>query len=299
GLQGALFETGVEALLKELEDRYPSEVATSVQASSPAVTDIASTVKNMNELRGIIDVDEIEVVKKVANGVGKSKQAKWLCEGVLIVSPEGTNQHTLYPFGIHSERVVPWNYRSVGDKFYLQAESCQKSSSMEGEVCRNCQKLTSSTLYTRVMERIKLGAHGNTSLVYHGVGALVTVVRRKTDQIDQLRMSKLNDSRNAAEIPTSVTTTTLTVAPQVPSAPFTSTPQVEPSAPALGGVVGTRFAHALRPNACTCGVTITGLEIQEGKTVMKCHAPECETIWVRANVTFALMTLMLALRYLT
>jgi hypothetical protein len=59
---------------------------------------------------------------------------------------------------------------------------------------QNCQKLTSSMLYTRIMHRIRFGAHENTPLVYHGVGALMAIVQWKTDQIEQLWMSKLNDS---------------------------------------------------------------------------------------------------------
>lgn len=47
------------------------------------------------------------------------------------------------------------------------------------------------------MERIRVGhgAHENIPLMYHGIGALMTIVRRKTEQIEQLRMSKLNDDR--------------------------------------------------------------------------------------------------------
>ncbi|KAH9011144.1 hypothetical protein EDB85DRAFT_1901323 [Lactarius pseudohatsudake] len=71
-----------------------------------------------------------------------------------------------------------------------------------------------------------------------------------------------------------------------PPVPFagTSTPQGGPSGSALGGTVGTRQhrvrkAYVLQLNTCTCGITITDLEIQESKNVMKCHAPGCETIW--------------------
>jgi hypothetical protein len=201
--------------------RYPAEITASTwtqartQASSPAIsTAFASTSENLVEdmsaqvsaspsaNQEIIDVDEIEVVK-VVKGVGKQvdeqndvhKPAKRPCEGVLITFPEGMNQHTSYPFGLHSEHLVPWNYRSIDDKFYLQAKSCQKSSSMAGGMCKNCQKLTSSSLYTGIMERIRFGAHENIPLAYHGVGGLMTIARRKTDQIEQLRMSKLNDSR--------------------------------------------------------------------------------------------------------
>jgi hypothetical protein len=44
------------------------------------------------------------------------------------------------------------------------------------------------------MNRIEHGVHESTPLVYHGVGGLVTAVRRKIDQVQRLRMIKLNDS---------------------------------------------------------------------------------------------------------
>jgi hypothetical protein len=96
---------------------------------------------------------------------------------------------------MHSERSMPWNYKSIDDRFYIQAKSCQKQSSEAGRPCEDCAKLTSSTLYTGIMDRIKYGSHENIPLVYHGVGGLMTIVRRKIDMVAQLRMSKLNDSR--------------------------------------------------------------------------------------------------------
>ncbi|KAN0138828.1 hypothetical protein V8E53_003216 [Lactarius tabidus] len=98
-----------------------------------------------------------------------------------------------YPFGIHSKHSIPWNYQSIDDAFYLQAKSCQKLSSMEGGMCGNCQKLTSSTLFSRIMARIRFGTNENVLFMYHGVGALIAIARWKTDQIEQLWMSKLND----------------------------------------------------------------------------------------------------------
>ena len=45
------------------------------------------------------------------------------------------------------------------------------------------------------MHRIKFSAHENIPLVYHGIGALMAIAWQKTDQIEQLCMSKLNDSQ--------------------------------------------------------------------------------------------------------
>jgi hypothetical protein len=62
---------------------------------------------------------------------------------------------------------MPWNYQSINNQFYLQAKACQKSLSLEGAVCKNGEVLTSSTLYTRIMTRIRLGAPKNIPLMYH------------------------------------------------------------------------------------------------------------------------------------
>jgi hypothetical protein len=146
----------------------------------------------------VIDVDIL--VETINEGTRARSHAvntpvKRPCEGILVVFPTGKNEHTSYPFGLHNERSIPWNYRSVDDSFYIQAKSCQKSSSRAGGMCGNCQKLTSSTLYRGIMDRIEYGAHENVPLVYHGVGGLVALARRKNDQLNQLQLSKLNDSQ--------------------------------------------------------------------------------------------------------
>ena len=45
------------------------------------------------------------------------------------------------------------------------------------------------------MNQTKFCAHKNTPLTYHGIGALIEIMKQKTDQINQLHMSKLNDSQ--------------------------------------------------------------------------------------------------------
>jgi len=159
-----------------------------------------------------IDVDAIEDSMSVLDSVDKRTQThprthlhgrhiqgrslkKCICKGVLIRFPGGKDEHTSYPFGLHKERTMPWNYQSIDDSFYIQAKSCQKWSSEVGKACQECQNLTSSTLYTGIIHRIVNGTHENAPLAYHGIGGLVSIVRRKTDLVAQLHMSKLNDSR--------------------------------------------------------------------------------------------------------
>ena len=169
------------------------------------VTICTSSSPAENHTPHIIDIDAIEddIPVRLADRADKRPKIrrhshglkKWPCDGILVAFPDGKNQHISYPFRMHSDRTIPWNYKSIDDKFYIQSKSCKNWSSKEGRVCDDCENLTSTTLYTGIMDRIRNGAHENIPLVYHGVGGLMTIVRHKTDTVSQLRMSKLNDSR--------------------------------------------------------------------------------------------------------
>ncbi|KAH9171569.1 hypothetical protein EDB89DRAFT_1090585 [Lactarius sanguifluus] len=117
------------------------------------------------------------------------------CEGIFVEFPHGKNHHTSYPFGLHSERIIPWDYRLTEDKFYIQAKLCRKPLISKGSACEDCRVLASTPLYVGIMDRIRHGVHENAPLAYHGVGDLIETVRRKTGQVQQLRLTKLNASR--------------------------------------------------------------------------------------------------------
>ncbi|KAH9048708.1 hypothetical protein EDB84DRAFT_1434118 [Lactarius hengduanensis] len=230
GLQGTLSETKIEVVVREIEDRlqtthahegsYPSKASTSTQTAAimEAPTRIQNTTKNQD--LDVIDIDKIEdIVREVelrAEHKGKQKVGacrvahkihepakRWPCEGILVAFPEGTTHHQSYPLA-------------------CTAKLCQKMSFTEGRACENCRKLTSSTLFSGIMDRIQYGTHENIphlsdavgvrscselfgvslnsskqlqtptaitdAFMYHGIGALIVI-------IEQLRMSKLNDSR--------------------------------------------------------------------------------------------------------
>ena len=119
---------------------------------------------------------------------------KSTCEGILIKFPDKKDGHTSYPFGLHKERTMPWDYHSIDDFFYIQAKMCQKWTYVAGKACEECQKLTLSTVYTGIFHQIINGTHENAPLAYHGIGGLMTIVQWKSDLVTQLRLSKLNDS---------------------------------------------------------------------------------------------------------
>jgi hypothetical protein len=144
-------------------------------------------------------VDQSDQTNDLANDKGLSvapatstNMGKQACGGNLVIFPPGKNQHTSYPFGLHNEQIIPWNYHSIDESFYLQARSCTKELVDVGEACTVCDALKSTSLYDGIIHRMEHGVHENTPLAYHGVGGLVVAVRRKIDQVRQMRLTKLN-----------------------------------------------------------------------------------------------------------
>jgi hypothetical protein len=144
----------------------------------------------------VIDVDSIILATYMpVERPGTKAASRVHCGGNLIAFAPGKNQHTSYPFGLHNERLIPWNYHSIDDNFYLQSKTCTKAMVEPGKVCAPCQALLSTTIYQGVIDRMQHGVHESTPLAYHGVGGLVTVIQRKSHQVQQLRFTKLNNSR--------------------------------------------------------------------------------------------------------
>ncbi|RDB18817.1 hypothetical protein Hypma_014567 [Hypsizygus marmoreus] len=183
GLKGALFEVVGTVIVEEIGSRFRQD------------DDMAERTAETLE---VIDVDEFEdlVSAEVIEATTKRSPKKTTpCIGLRVRFPAGKNQHTSYPFGLHSKLDVPWNYHSINDSFFLQAKSCKGFRGENDVPCTTCHALTSTTLYEGIIHRIENGVHENTPLIYHGVGGLLVVVKKKGNQVDQLRMTKLNNSK--------------------------------------------------------------------------------------------------------
>ena len=61
--------------------------------------------------------------------------------------------------------------------------------------CQHCDDLGSNEYLKNIITRYTDGVHNNAPLVFHGIGGLVEVVRRKTSTIDGLRLNRLNNAR--------------------------------------------------------------------------------------------------------
>ena len=65
----------------------------------------------------------------------------------------------------------------------------------EGEACRACKDIRSDDNFIAMMDRVQHGVHPNSTLDHQPIGGLIELVRQKTDQIEQMHLTKLNDNR--------------------------------------------------------------------------------------------------------
>ncbi len=133
-----------------------------------------------------IDVDALDDDPVLPMGNVKSSAQ---CCGIKITFPAGASPHSSYPYGIHDQLGDPWDYAVSGSLMVLHAKRCSDTSwrlHTSGR-CERCEMLSENANLQGVIRRLKTGVHENTNLMYHSIGGLVTLVRRKAGQVKALR----------------------------------------------------------------------------------------------------------------
>jgi len=144
-----------------------------------------------------IDVDALEDDSALPKKNGKSSAQ---CCGIKLTFPTRASPHSSYPYGIHDQLGDPWDYTVSGSIMVLHAKRCTDTSQRlkTSGRCERCEMLTENANLQGVIQRIETGIHENTSLVYHSIGGLITLVRRKDSQVKVLRLRRLNDAKKLA-----------------------------------------------------------------------------------------------------
>ncbi|KAJ7824027.1 hypothetical protein B0H13DRAFT_1919358 [Mycena leptocephala] len=117
------------------------------------------------------------------------------CCGWKLILPEGQNPHTSYPFGLHAEHSLPWGYEFANGSLFLRANTCNKCLCGEEEQCESCTALFSDPNLRGILDRILNGVHENSRLAFHPIANLVEMYRRRTEQLREKKLLKLNDTR--------------------------------------------------------------------------------------------------------
>jgi len=148
-----------------------------------------------------IDVDALQTIKPIEivdvepAPDPKIESTSASCTGIIVNIPPGMSTHSAYPFGLHDELGDPWDYSVVAGQLTLRARGCRKKPRPGKDKCVDCNGLSQNPTLQGVLDRIEFGVHENSRLAYHGVGGLVKIVRKRTAQVNSLRLQKLNDSR--------------------------------------------------------------------------------------------------------
>lgn len=116
------------------------------------------------------------------------------CPGYQLTFPPGQWADTSYPFALHTILALPWYYRSRKEGFFLVSHSCL-GQAVPGQRCRPCNDLGNNEHLKKIIRRYTVGIHDNSPLIFHGIGGLVEMVRRKASTVNALRLGRLNDAR--------------------------------------------------------------------------------------------------------
>ncbi|KAJ7078273.1 hypothetical protein B0H15DRAFT_804878 [Mycena belliarum] len=179
GLRGRLIQEYFELLIKIIDLRFPL-------TNSASVRDGGKTVAPGQLYRTLPHPQE---------NFPSDIELTVPCFGLEIRFPAGQSHHTQYPFGLHKQFVLPWDYYSRSERFYIQSKTCKRGLVAPGHGCSACEGLLLNDVLVGVLQRAAHGVHENTPLIYMPIGVLVTVLRRRIDQCRGLKLIKLNDTR--------------------------------------------------------------------------------------------------------
>ncbi|KAF7344645.1 hypothetical protein MVEN_01624700 [Mycena venus] len=117
------------------------------------------------------------------------------CRGWRLIFPEGQNPHTSYPFGVHAEYSLPWGYELANGSLFLRADGCLRHLREDEEECEPCSALPRDSNLRGILDRILNGVHENSRLTFHPIANLVDMHRRRTEQLREKNLVKLNNTR--------------------------------------------------------------------------------------------------------
>ncbi len=146
----------------------------------------------------VIDVDALTVTdsEPFPQATMKSVPSR-RCQGYQLAFPAGQSSRMLYPFALHHELSLPWDYESCNGVLRLRARTClgQLDNSNDGRSCAACIKLEQESILAGIEQRANEGIHENTIFAYYGFGGLTEIVRRKNRQINDMNLRQLTIER--------------------------------------------------------------------------------------------------------
>ncbi|KAK7007633.1 hypothetical protein R3P38DRAFT_2553314 [Favolaschia claudopus] len=175
GLEGGMVELKAEQLLEALNS--VREKSGSL-ASNPSSQN--STVFEINSQQDEINTTSSSVPETVT---------LQNCEGFIF--PFGSN----YPWGLHEKVTFPWSVKLDAGVITLRSHACTGQKGSGSTMCTSCSSLSDEGSVEGILYRAEHGTPANTSYAYYSFNGLTELIRRKNQQLQELRLKGLNNAR--------------------------------------------------------------------------------------------------------
>ncbi|KAH8987060.1 hypothetical protein EDB92DRAFT_2090923 [Lactarius akahatsu] len=190
GVTGDLLEGKIGRLLKAIElakhhiriDKLLTRTGRRGRTIDPALPDVSPIEDNCSprELTHII-VDETTTTSNIL--------------GHIVSAPPGKTGIGAYPFLLHIEEHMPWEFSSLGGTLLLRACKCENRGLDKHGLCKPCRALLSNIKFRKILARVEEGVNEYTPFKYHGLLSLAEIARKKERTIDLFHLRRTNNAR--------------------------------------------------------------------------------------------------------
>ena len=179
--------------------------AIQIPVSKPAEIEPESTTVSVGkpgqgvEKPGISMYLDVEVINvdtfEFEDTLRRPKTSANLCEGYTLTFSDGQSPHDSYPFALHSQLELPWDYSVRNGQMTLFARSCTQLVKDGVGSCHRCQNLFKNRTLEGMLTRLEEGVNENLAFAFHSFRGLIEMLQRKNHQIDFYQLRGLNQAR--------------------------------------------------------------------------------------------------------
>ena len=112
------------------------------------------------------------------------------CPGYILELADGQSPFALYPFILHSKQPLPWSFSMNQERLILHSNKCVKFSNLP---CSACTHLHNHTVIMGIRHRALSGADPKTPWHWLSAAHMYTMLKKKTEQINILKLNALNN----------------------------------------------------------------------------------------------------------
>ena len=123
------------------------------------------------------------------------------CPGYGLKMPHSQSPFVSYPFLLHSVKTLPWKVEVSDARLSLRSTRCsgvgqvsKKGKEIEPHACHPCSRLHNDTIIMGIRHRLLDGTHENTPWAYLTAAEILSLLKKKTRQINTLKLRALNSA---------------------------------------------------------------------------------------------------------